>query len=73
MFSSKSAMGRFIPDKTMKIAKKQTNKQNQKYSPVPLQVHILVDTSLSLLFAFQKGGVYLKSKNIYIIIFLLQH
>lgn len=57
-------MGSSIPKKTMKIPK--------KYLPVPLQVHILVDTSLFLLFAFQKGGVYLKSKNIYIIIFLPQ-
>lgn len=37
--------------------------KNRKYLPVPLQVHILVDTSLFLLSEFQKGDVYLKSKT----------
>lgn len=62
-------MDSIIPETTIKISKKNP----RKYLPVPLQVHILEDTSLFLLSEFQKGDAYLKSKNIYIIIFLPQH
>lgn len=45
--------------------------KNRKYLPVPLQVHILVDTSLFLLSEFQKGDVYLKSKTTYLYHYVL--